>query len=99
MIITANTQELANYNKAADGILTLIDDLGFTTDKTFDPNELRGMIVGTIIANTHISEIIDVEAEEQEPTEDDLDEILAQLEEEEQGNFYNTCPHCGQLVR
>ena len=99
MIITANTEELANYNRAANGILSLIDDFGFTTNKVFDLMDLKDKIVGTIIANVHVNEIIDVEA--QEPTEADLEELLDELaqEGEQQQLHANECPACGQLVR
>lgn len=108
-MITTNTLTLSGYDKTADAILSLIDDLGFTTDRAFDELELRRRIVWAIVSNTTSApaknvdgEIITVEAEEQEPTDEDLEQMLAELKEEdeqEQGNFYNTCPHCGQLVR
>ena len=108
--ITTNTLTLSGYDKAADLILALIGDLGFTTDKAFDKRELRRKIVWTIIENTtklprHLvySEPIPNETtEEQEPTDEEINELLADMakeDEQEQGNFYNTCPHCGQLVR
>jgi len=102
-MITTTTQTLENYNKAADEIMDFIDSLGFTTDKAFDLVGVRDTIVDIILANTQTTsgETITAEiVEEQEPTDEDLNQMLLDIEtEEQQENFFNTCPHCGQLVR
>jgi len=105
MTTNTTTQALESYGKAAEEILALIDDLGFTTERGFDPADLKDRIVGIIVLNAKVSsgEIITVDiVEEQEPTEADLDEILTQLKEEEEQEQHihaNECPACGQLVR
>ena len=102
MILTTNTQALVNYSKAADDILALIDDFGFTTDKAFDPLDFKTKIVSAMVSSAQTTATITAEVEEQEPTEADLEELLAQLKEEdeqEQHIHANECPACGQLVR
>jgi len=101
---TTTTQALANCEKAASDILAIIDDLGFTTDRVFDLADLKDRITYAIVSNiqTGTGEIITVDVvDEQEPTEADFDELMAQLEEEEQEQrlHANECPACGQLVR
>jgi len=103
-MITTTTTTLANCEKAASDILAIIDDLGFTTDRAFDPPKLKDRIAAAIMSNiqTGTGEIITVDVvEEQEPTEADLDELLSQIEEEEQEQHIhaNECLACGQLIR
>jgi hypothetical protein len=102
MILTTNTQALVNYSKAADDILALIDDFGFTTDKAFDPLDFKSKIVGAMVSSAQpADEIITVDVEEQEPTEADLEQMLEDLKQEDaQEQLHaNECPACGQLVR
>ena len=111
MTLTVNTQTLANYSKAADTILALIDDLGFTTDKAFDVAEFKRKIVWAIVSNTTNGEVWK-EVGEQEPTDEDLEQLLKDLKQEnereqslEQLLKYlkqenereqsNICPECG----
>ena len=100
MILTTNTQALVNYNKAAEEILALIDDFGFTTDKAFDVLDFKSKIVQAMVSNTQTSsgEIIDAEIEEQEPTNEDLEKMLEELEEEDELAHSNICPECGNLM-
>ena len=101
MITTStNTQTLENYNKAVDKILAFIDELGFTTDKSFDLVDVRDTIVDIILTNTQttLSETLTAElVEEQEPTDEDFEQMMLDLqEEEEQDKVF--CASCGQTV-
>lgn len=104
MILTTNTQALVNYNKAADDILTLIDNFGFTTDKPFGSLDFKHKIVAAMISSVQATsdEIITVDAVEQEPTDEDLDELFAALTEEdeqEQLLHVNECSVCGKIPK
>lgn len=99
MTTTIDTQALENYKRAAGEILDLLDDLGFTTDKGFDPADLKERIAGIIVLSTKVScgEIIDAEMAEQEPTDEDIEQMLKELREEDEAQ-YNICPECGNLM-
>ncbi len=104
MILTTNTQALVNYSKAADAIIELIDDFGFTTGEAFDPQDFKSRIVLAMVSSSQStpSEIITVDVvEEQEPTDEDLEQMLSELEEENRQEqlHANECPACGQLMR